>query len=324
MKVCHHYIISPLKVLERLLSCFLDFVAFSTMQLTRSSSHDILWNMKINREELNFILGNISFHAVQMTYEWMEGNIQMHAHGPGSYELHLISEGKGLLRTEGREYPLSANSYFVTGPGIEHEQITCNYDNMHEYCIYFHVTETDRRPNDIVDVFLKNKFWIGDGTSVHQRMMQCFQEISAHQAGYIEYAITLLQQIILLTVREELASSAISHETQDFLQNIYLIIEETFLYDYATVTLKSLSEKIGFSLRQTERLLKEHYGTTFRHMKNNARLSQAKQWLKEDVLSVTEISEKLGYSSVEHFSYTFKKELGLSPIQWRRNILTHS
>ena len=269
-------------------------------------------------EELNFILGNVSFHAVQMTYEWMAGNIQMHAHGPGSYELHLISEGKGLLRTEGSEYPLSANSYFITGPGVEHEQLTCSYDNMHEYCIYFHVEKTDHHPSDIVEIFLKNKFWIGDGSSVHELMMQCFQEISTHKAGYIEFAITLLQQVILNTVREELASPALSHEPQNFLQNIYLIIEEMFLYNYASVTLESLSEKIGFGPRQTERILKGHYGMTFRQMKNNARLVQAKQWLSEGVFSVTEISEKLGYSSVEHFSYTFKKELGLSPMQWRK------
>ena len=98
----------------------------------------------------------------------------------------------------------------------------------------------------------------------------------------------------------------------------YLIIEEAFLYGYKSITLEALSQKLGLGTRQTERLLKKHYNKTFQQKKTESRMFAARTLLRESSKSIGEISEELGYSSCEHFSWSFKKYCGMSPSEYRK------
>ena len=47
-------------------------------------------------------------------------------------------------------------------------------------------------------------------------------------------------------------------------------------------------------------------------------MASAAQLLTGSELSVTEISEHLGYSSIEHFSSAFRRIMGCSPRKYRQ------
>ena len=78
------------------------------------------------------------------------------------------------------------------------------------------------------------------------------------------------------------------------------------------------SERLQFSPRQTQRLLKNYYGSTFRQKKQEARLSAAVAMLQDSRRHIAEISEALDFSSPEHFSNAFKKAYGMSPSRYRK------
>ena len=97
-----------------------------------------------------------------------------------------------------------------------------------------------------------------------------------------------------------------------------LLIEQYFIYEYATLSLESLANRIGLSPRQTQRFLREHYGKTFSQKKRESKMAAALQLLSSSQESITSISEKLGFSSVEYFSSSFRKYYKLSPQEYRR------
>jgi AraC-like DNA-binding protein len=97
-----------------------------------------------------------------------------------------------------------------------------------------------------------------------------------------------------------------------------LLIEKCFIYEYATITLPLLAERLGLSTRQTQRLLQETYSATFRQMKAEAQMSAAISLLQDLDLSITTISERLGFSSPEHFSNNFRRYFGVSPRTYRK------
>jgi AraC-like DNA-binding protein len=101
----------------------------------------------------------------------------------------------------------------------------------------------------------------------------------------------------------------------------YLIIEESFLYDYEILTLETLAKRLGLSNRQTERCLKEYYGKTFLQKKTEAKMSMAKIYLNDPTLSISEIANRLNYSSIEHFSYAFKQYYKTSATEYRKRKL---
>ena len=274
--------------------------------------------MKFNLPNLTFAIGHVLFRPVQLTLERMGGDFPMHAHGSGSYELHLIADGKGLLRTGDREYPLSRNCCCVTGPNIGHEQLVDPSDPMSEYCIYLTTERLDGPVSEIADIFLNNAFWFGEGETLLEPMRRCFEELGGAETGCIEFAVTYLRQIILLTARMEMAAPFPERVEKHFLDDKFLRIEEMFLYSYDFVTLDSLAAEIGFSTRQTQRILKAHYGKSFREMRDEARLSQAKYLLETGTMSVSDIAQRVGYSSLEHFSYAFKRRFRVSPLKWKK------
>jgi AraC-like DNA-binding protein len=74
-----------------------------------------------------------------------------------------------------------------------------------------------------------------------------------------------------------------------------------------------LSEKLGYDYRYLSRLFSEVKGTTIEHYIIAHKIERAKELLVYNELSLTQIADKLHYSSVAHLSSQFKKVTGLTP-----------
>lgn len=281
--------------------------------------------MKYRDLEINFSIENVAFQAISISIEKLEQAIPMHSHSKNSYEIHYISFGYGTLRCEEKTYDIVPGTLFVTGPEVEHEQISVVSDPMTEYCIYLKVRpESKSVKGTLVESFLKNVFWFGTGdTGYHEWMKQIVSELEHRPLGYKLVLQSLLQQVILYLTRKYNASNDFSQSDSESSKSngvndlTYLIIEEAFLYNYKDITLKSLSSQIGLGTRQTERLLKLHYHKTFQQKKTEARMSAASSLLRDTTQSVSDIAFSLGYSSVEHFSSAFKQSMGCTPSNYR-------
>jgi AraC-like DNA-binding protein len=90
------------------------------------------------------------------------------------------------------------------------------------------------------------------------------------------------------------------------------VIEEHFsLTEFLT---KALSKEYT----QLSRLFSEVEGTTLEQFFILQKIEKVKEWLVYDELTLSEISYKLGYSSVAHLSGQFKKITGLTPSQFKK------
>ena len=61
-------------------------------------------------------------------------------------------------------------------------------------------------------------------------------------------------------------------------------------------------------------------GKTIREYINELRIADGKKLLKETTLSVTEIAFLIGFDSSNYFSQIFKKQVGMSPLKYRKDI----
>jgi AraC-like DNA-binding protein len=104
----------------------------------------------------------------------------------------------------------------------------------------------------------------------------------------------------------------------------YILIEDSFLLEYDTITLEELSHRLGLSTRQTSRILFDRYGQNFIQKRTEARMAAAVTFLKEGRLSVSEISARLGYSCPNHFHAAFKKYYHMTATEYKSLCLSQN
>jgi len=273
-------------------------------------------------------IGHTTFYILNIVFERFQRPMPGHSHGNNSYELHYIPFGYGKVGINNTIYNASPNTLYMTGPHIEHEQIPSSEDPMAEYCIYFKLHHSSQlhhqdseSGNDAADLFAATPFWFGQDTQeLYPVIQQIFSELDHHYTGYMIQVEALLQQCIVKTIRNyEMEKESIARFTRsNLVDSKYLIVEESFLYDYETLTLEKLATRLGLGIRQTERFLKDYYGKTFSQKKTEAKMSMAKIYLAEDHLNISEIAKRLNYSSAEHFSYAFRQFYGISARTFRK------
>lgn len=74
-----------------------------------------------------------------------------------------------------------------------------------------------------------------------------------------------------------------------------------------------LSEELDYNYTYLANLFSEVVGTTIEHFIIIHKIERAKELIIYNELNLTEIADKLHYSSVSHLSYQFKKVTGLTP-----------
>ncbi|MBC7891837.1 MAG: helix-turn-helix transcriptional regulator [Sphingobacteriaceae bacterium] len=79
-----------------------------------------------------------------------------------------------------------------------------------------------------------------------------------------------------------------------------------------------LSEKLGRDYKYLSTLFSETEGLTIEEFTIRQRLERVKELLEDGELSLTEIADRLHYSSVQYLSNQFKKGTGLTPGQYRQ------
>lgn len=283
--------------------------------------------MKIHYTDMDirFTVEGAQFYALNIIFERFMRVIPKHSHGSGCYEIHYIPYGYGHAVINGVTYEITPNTLFVTGPHIEHSQSPVPENPMQEYCIYIKKAKSSPTGSDspIINLFENNLFWFGqDNQGVHELMRNIFDELEHRYTGYMSQVELLLQQLIILLVRnyERGKVSTKQFASSNLINSKSVIIEEYFLYEYHNLTLADLSARLKFSPRQTERLLLEFYGKNFQQKKTEARMAAAIQLLSENDRSISEIADILGYSSLEHFSTAFKKYYHKSPREYRKSL----
>ena len=275
---------------------------------------------------IRFAIDDIHIHALNITYERFTRTIPSHSHGNGCYEIHHIPCGCGTLKVNGQYYDIVPGTLYVTGPHVEHAQTPLLHDPMQEYCVYLKLQGASRpkSPSSVMDTFIATPFWFGKDTQdIHSLMKKLFGELECRYLGYEHQLRLLLSQLLICIVRNQglrFAPGTVLREN-NLADSTSIIIEEYFLYEYVSLSLKGLADRLKLSTRQTQRLLLEYYGKSFQQKKTEARMSAATILLSDRNRSISSIAEALGYCSSEHFSSAFRNYYQTSPTEYRKQLV---
>ena len=80
------------------------------------------------------------------------------------------------------------------------------------------------------------------------------------------------------------------------------------------------SRKIAVSPNYLSALISKETGSTFIELLTKRRMDEAVKLLAYPALKVKDVAIKCGYTDQHYFSYSFKKETGMSPIQYKKQL----
>lgn len=120
----------------------------------------------------------------------------------------------------------------------------------------------------------------------------------------------------LNTVMRSFGFELIDDKKSRLIENIKNIIVE--LVHYSDEQLKTnfsqhISEKLHHDYNYLSNMFSEVEGITIEKYYISQKIERVKELLKYDELSLSEIADRLGYSSVAYLSNQFKKQTGLTP-----------
>lgn len=126
-----------------------------------------------------------------------------------------------------------------------------------------------------------------------------------------------LEQFLILLLRKTVNVTSAEQFHEAF---------QTYLSDQVTeyirqnlshaLTVQQIAEHFHYSRARLSALYKEATGTGINEAITNIRIQQAKEMLQTSGKSIAQISEELGFSSAQYFSYKFAKEVGMPPSRY--------
>ena len=150
---------------------------------------------------------------------------------------------------------------------------------------------------------------------------------SAIRNGAYDYLLKPIDQEKLQIVLERILGDGAgileNEQEQVAPSTIRKIMDEIKEHYTENITLTGLAEKYAISVSYLSELLKEHLQLSFSEYISSKRIQKAKELLADESLSIEQIAEQTGYNDYFYFTKVFKKNTGISPSKYRKNLLEH-
>lgn len=146
-------------------------------------------------------------------------------------------------------------------------------------------------------------------------------EIETPATGSYTKILSLFAQLIIELARaiqiEHKANYRYPLPNKDKYDQWSPLIDRFFSNCQQPLTLDMLAATLNLSAKQTSRLLKKHFHTSFKHKLMDTRVEVAKDLLRRSKLSIERIAGDVGYASTQYFCHLFQQKTGMTPSEYR-------
>lgn len=153
---------------------------------------------------------------------------------------------------------------------------------------------------------------VEEGALLKSMCEQLLREIKRERESEMVTS-TILECIVLMLAR---AIQTNSRDEESFVKQSQKYIQEHYRED---LSLSDLASHVNVSVYYLSHIFKEKIGISPMKYVINCRMERAKKMLTNSTDSISTIAMEVGYDNSNYFSMLFKKTIGQSPLQYRRN-----
>ncbi|GBF72533.1 AraC family transcriptional regulator [Paenibacillus sp. 598K] len=259
------------------------------------------------------------------------------------FELLYCREGKVELTVEQEQFTLAAGELLLLRPGVKHGLHNNGAGPYRFVNLHFNTDDQELRSH----LSGRPYAWMAQETLAETRLPESLQQVTdllRRQSQTMEsdavgedaqalpldgWSKLMLQSLVLLMISEtamllhrraESDSAAMRYSSATEVELAHAV--EALIRDtrYTRHTITEVARHLNVSRSQCYKVFTKVYGMSPRQYLSELTLSQAKQHLLDNALTIDEIAEAMGFSSTSHFSRQFKRWTGVAPTQYRPRI----
>ena len=231
-----------------------------------------------------------------------------------SYELRYTLSGEGVLEYEGKKYLLKeGDGYFIScqKPHVYYSR-PCGWKST-----VLHIN------GNLCEDFFQS--WSQRGNYKFDRdicpsfeMMQ-YQLLYATQKvyPYQEYRINCLLDLLLSELLSSTANMPNTAQSSNA-EVITALLDHIHAHFSEELIFENLAKEFGISRTLLFNSFRCYTGFTPGRYLLQVRIKQAKILLKTSTLSIEDVATSVGFKDAGHFSQMFKKEVGVTPLKYRK------
>ncbi len=242
------------------------------------------------------------------------------------FELTVVTDGAGTVTTNGTPTEVKNGDIYLSMPCDIHK-IESDSENPLKYdFLAFRVKNNEFKDelDRIAETYHSPNMRIFHDERVRRLIANAIAELTVPDMCSEQLLNSVFKQILIYLIRNFQKTPNKNYPDNATGAEIlcYRLMNYIDTHIYTIGTLSKLSEITGYSYGYISALFKKNTSETLSDYYNKKRADAASLLLKENKLTVTEISEALGYSSLYAFSKAFKNQFGLSPKIYRKHFLS--
>lgn len=135
---------------------------------------------------------------------------------------------------------------------------------------------------------------------------------------FINKKYYLYEIILFFSEQAEIIMNAIGNSSRDsVLDDILYYIDHNY---QTNIKLESIAPLFGYNSAYLGKIFNKTVGESFNSYVDHIRIEHSKDLLLQNKLKVYEIAEQVGYKNVDYFHKKFKKYVGESPAEFRKQL----
>lgn len=237
-------------------------------------------------------------------------------HTHNHVELFYIVGGKGQFLIEDQLYPVNANHLVIINPNVTHTEVSLNAQPLEYIVLGIEGIELATGENSNGQFCILDHF---ESVEVSSCLRNILREMELKNAGYEDVCQAFMEILIIRLMRS--TGLSIPAEPQVITANRQCAAVRRYIdiHFKEQLTLDLLAEEAHMNKYYLSHAFKREYGVSPINYMITRRLEESKYLLAETDLSMSQIAQLLGFSSLSYFSQVFRRTQSVSPVEYRQN-----
>ena len=232
-------------------------------------------------------------------------------------ELFFILGGKGQFLIEDQLHPVDVNNLVIINPNVTHTEVSLNAQPL-EYIVLgiegieLVTSDVSNGQYSILDQY--------ESMEISGCLRNILREMEQKNTGYEDVCQAYMEILIIRLMRSTALTVPAEPQALSTNRQCAAVRRYIDLHFKEALTLEQLAEEGHMNKYYLSHAFKREYGISPINYMIGKRIDESKYLLAETDLSMSQIAQLLGFSSLSYFSQVFRRTQGISPKEYRQSL----